>query len=255
LESICAMVLPPPALAPVMPPVIVPIVQLKVLGLLAVSAILVAVLSQIVAVGALVTTGVGYTVTVAIILNAVPTQPFSEVGVTTYSTVPELTALGLVSAWLIRLPLPALAPVMPPVIVPIVQVNVLGTLAVSAMFGLPPLQIAAGGAFVTAGSGLTVTTIEYGALEGQSPPVDVGVTRYSTVPAAELLGLLSVCAMVLPLPAPAPVIPPVIVPIVHANVLGAVAFREIFVAVLLHIATVEGTPVTCGVGFTVTVTT
>jgi hypothetical protein len=68
-----------------------------------------------------------------------------------------------------------------------------------------------------------------------------------------LLGLLKVCAIVLPLPALAPVIPPVMVPIVQANVLGAVAASGMFVAVLLQIATVEGTPVTTGVGFTVTV--
>ena len=80
------------------------------------------------------------------------------------------------------------------------------------------------------------------------PAVDVGVTRYSTVPGVALLGLFSVCAMVLPLPALAPVMPPVIVPIVQANVLGAVALSAMFVAVLLHIATVEGTPVTTGVG-------
>jgi hypothetical protein len=85
------------------------------------------------------------------------------------------------------------------------------------------------------------------------PPVDVGVTRYCTVPAVVLLGLVSVCAMVFPLPALAPVMLPVIVPMVQANVLGAVAFNGIFVAVLLQIATVEGTPVTTGVGLTVTV--
>jgi hypothetical protein len=48
--------------------------------------------------------------------------------------------------------------------------------------------------------------------------------------------------------------PPVIVPIVQVNVLGVVAVRLMFVAVLLHIAAVAGTPVTCGVGLTVTVT-
>jgi hypothetical protein len=86
------------------------------------------------------------------------------------------------------------------------------------------------------------------------PPVDVGVTRYCTVPAVVLLGLISVWAIVLPEAALAPVIPPVIVPIVQANVLGAVAVKGIFVAVLLHIAAVAGTPVIAGVGFTVTVT-
>jgi hypothetical protein len=87
------------------------------------------------------------------------------------------------------------------------------------------------------------------------PPVEVGVTRYCTVPAVALLGLLKVCAIVLPLPALAPLILPVTAPIVHENVLGAVAFNGILVAVLLQIATAAGTPVTTGVGLTVTVTT
>ena len=151
--------MPLPAVAPVTPPVIVPIVHVNVLGLLAVSAILVAVLLQITSVGALVTTGVGNTVTVAMMLKAVPIHPFSEVGTTRYSTVPELTVLGFVSAWLIRLPLPGLAPVMPPVMVPTVHANVLGTLAVKLILGLPPLHIAAGGVFVTAGVGFIVTVI------------------------------------------------------------------------------------------------
>jgi hypothetical protein len=58
--------------------------------------------------------------------------------------------------------------------------------------------------------------------------------------------------MLLPLPAVAPVIPPVTVPIVQAKLLAAVAVREIFVLVLLQIASVAGL-VTAGVGFTVTV--
>ena len=69
-----------------------------------------------------------------------------------------------------------------------------------------------------------------------------------------MLGLVSVCAIVLPVPALAPVMLPVIVPMLQLNVLGAVAFNGIFVAVLLQIATAEGTPVTSGIGFTVTVT-
>jgi hypothetical protein len=60
--------------------------------------------------------------------------------------------------------------------------------------------------------------------------------------------------MVPPEDAVAPVIPPVIVPIVQAKVLGVEALNGILVAVLLHIANVAGTPVTTGVGFTVTVT-
>jgi hypothetical protein len=75
---------------------------------------------------------------------------------------------------------------------------------------------------------------------------------YSTVPAALLPGLVSVCAMVAPDPADAPVIPPVIVPIVQVNVLGAVAVKAILVAVPLQMAAVFAV-VTAGLGFTVTV--
>jgi ABC-type proline/glycine betaine transport system permease subunit len=88
-------------------------------------------------------------------------------------------------------PDPALAPVIPPEIVPIVHVNVEGALDVSAMFGLVALQIATVAAFVTAGVGLTVTVIVYGA-PGHEPVVAVGVTINSTVPAVALLGLVSV---------------------------------------------------------------
>jgi hypothetical protein len=134
-----------------------------------------------------------------------------------------------------------------------VHVNVLGTLAVKGIFVAVLLQIeSVAGTPVTTGVGFTETVIVYGALATQLPPVDVGVTRYSTVPVVALLGLLSVCAMVLPLAAVAPVIPPVMAPIVQANVLGAEAVKGMFVEVLLHIATEDGTPVTTGVGLTVT---
>ena len=55
-----------------------------------------------------------------------------------------------------------------------------------------------------------------------------------------------------PDPALAPVIPPVIVPSVQVNVLGADDVKEIFGLVLLQIEAVDAV-VTCGVGFTVTV--
>jgi hypothetical protein len=80
------------------------------------------------------------------------------------------------------------------------------------------------------------------------PAVEVAETRYSTVPAVALLGFESVCAMVLPLPALAPVMPPVMVPTAHVNELGALAVSGMFVAVLLQIASEDGTPVTTGVG-------
>jgi hypothetical protein len=148
-------------------------------------------------------------------------------------------------------PDPEVAPVMPPVIVPIVHANVLGALDVSVMFGLVPLQIEVFAALVTAGVGFTVTVMVNGA-PTQLPVVEVGVTMYCTVPAVVLLGFKSVWLIVEADPAVAPVIPPVMVPIVHANVPGALAVSAIFVFVLLQIALVAAF-VTAGVGLTVTV--
>ena len=56
-------------------------------------------------------------------------------------------------------PKPALAPVMPPVIVPMVQVKELATDAVKLMPGLVPLQMVAVLEVVTTGAGSTVTVI------------------------------------------------------------------------------------------------
>jgi len=83
-----------------------------------------------------------------------------------------------------------LAPVIPPVIVPIVHAKLLGALAVNAIAGLDPLQVLAVAALVTAGIGLTVTVIVK-ADPAQEPVVEVGVTRYTTLPATALLGLVS----------------------------------------------------------------
>jgi hypothetical protein len=141
---------------------------------------------------------------------------------------------------------------MPPVIVPIVQVNVLAAVEVNAILVADPLQIAAVFAVVTAGVGLTVTVIVYGAPGQAGVAVDVGVTIYCTVPGVALLGLVRVWAIVLPEPALAPVMPPVIVPTVQVNVLAEVAVNAMFVAVALQIAAVFAV-VTTGVGLTVTV--
>ena len=76
-------VVPEPAFAPVIPPVMVPMVQLNVLPALAVKPILVEVPLQMVFVAAVVTTGVGFTVTV--IVKGLPVhEPAVEVGVTIY---------------------------------------------------------------------------------------------------------------------------------------------------------------------------
>lgn len=132
----------------------------------------------------------------------------------------------MVNTWLMLLPEPALAPVILPVMVPTIQVNVLGALAVRAILVLSPLQEEAVFAVVTTGVGLTVIVIvNTGPV--QLPLVETGVTRYWTVPADVLLGLVSNWLMVAPEPALAPVIPPVIAPIVQEKLLGAVAERGI----------------------------
>jgi hypothetical protein len=80
---------------------------------------------------------------------------------------------------------------MPPVIVPIVHVNVLGALAVKLILGPVPLQVVAVLGVVTTGFGFTVTVMVKG-VPAQEPDVEVGVTTYCTVPAVVLLGLVSV---------------------------------------------------------------
>jgi hypothetical protein len=67
--------------------------------------------------------------------------------------------LGLVNTWLMVFPDPAVAPVIPPVTVPIVQAKLLAVVADSVMFGLVPLQIAVVDGLVMAGVGFTVITI------------------------------------------------------------------------------------------------
>ena len=88
-------------------------------------------------------------------------------------------------------PEPALAPVIPPVMTPIVHVKVLGTLAVKLIFGPVPLQVLAVAAVVTTGEGLTVTVMIY-AFPEHDPVVETGVTIYCIVPAVVLLELVNV---------------------------------------------------------------
>lgn len=64
--NVCAMFGPEPAFAPVIAPVTVPTVQVNVEGADAVNGILVAALLQIANVVAVVTAGVGFTVTVMV---------------------------------------------------------------------------------------------------------------------------------------------------------------------------------------------
>jgi hypothetical protein len=231
-------------------PVIVPIVHAKLLAIEAVKLIFGLVPLQVTAVFAVVTTGLGFTVTV-IVREGPAHEPVVVVGVTRYSTVPVATLLGLVSVWLMVAPEPVVAPVIPPVIVPTVQAKLLGALDVKVIFGLEPLQMLAVGVLVTIGVGLTVTVIVYAA-PAQEPVVEVGVIIYCIVPATALLGLVSVWLIVAPEPALAPVMPPVIVPIVQVKLLDIEAVKLILVPAPLQILTVFAV-ITTGAGLTVTV--
>src|SRR6266542_3100302 len=250
LVNVWLIVVPEPALAPVILPVMVPMVQLNALATLAVKLILVEVPLQMDFVAAVVTAGLGFTVTV--IVEALPAhEPAVEVGVTRYCTVPAVELLGLVNVWLIVVPEPALAPVILPVMVPMVQLNALATLAVKLILVEVPLQMDFVAAVVTAGLGFTVTVIVE-ALPAHEPAVEVGVTRYCTVPAVELLGLVNVWLIVVPEPALAPVIPPVMVPMVQLNELAALAVKLILGPVPLQVLAVLAV-VTRGFGLIVTV--
>lgn len=133
---------------------------------------------QMAAVFAVVITGLGFTVTVMVYGAPGHAGVAVDVGVTIYSTVPAAVLPGLTSVWLIVDPVPALAPVMLPVIVPTVQLKLDGVLAVSPMLGLVPLQISNAAAVVTTGVGFTVTVIVYGAPGQAGVAVEVGVTMY-----------------------------------------------------------------------------
>ena len=77
-----------------------------------------------------------------------------EVGVTIYSTVPDVVLLPFSNISLIVLPDPGLVyPMMPPVTVPTVHAKLLGALAVNAIFVFVLLQMLLVDAFVTAGLG------------------------------------------------------------------------------------------------------
>jgi hypothetical protein len=141
---------------------------------------------------------------------------------------------GFVNVWLIVEPEPALAPVILPVMEPIVHVKVLEMLAVKLMFGLVPLQVLAVAVVVTTGDGLTVTVMIY-AFPEHDPVVETGVTIYCTVPAVVLLGLVNVWLIVGPEPPLVPAMLPTIVPIVQLKLLGALAVKPMFVEAPLQI--------------------
>lgn len=107
---------------------------------------------------ALVNIGIGLTV-IVIVKGKPKHEPVVEVGVTIYSTVPDVVLLGLLSTWLIIGPVSSAIPVIPPVTFPITQLNVLGTLAVRTIFGDVLLQILVVGELVMTGKGLITITI------------------------------------------------------------------------------------------------
>lgn len=190
LMSVCAILLPEPEVAPVTPPPTLPIAHVKVAGAEAVSAIFVAVLLQIAKELAVVTAGVGFTVTVMIFAG--PWHPPAiDVGTTMYSTVPAVELLGFCSVCAIVFPLPAEAPVIPPVMAPIFQEKVLAVDAVSVIFVVVLSQIASVAAVVTTGVGCTVTVAIKLCVVPTQPFNDVGTTRYSTEPDVTALGLFN----------------------------------------------------------------
>jgi hypothetical protein len=88
---------------------------------------------------------------------------------------PAVELLGLPNTSLMVEPELAVAPVIPPVLVPSVHAKVLGALAARLMLGLVLLQVLALVELVTAGVGLTVTVILV-AEPAQEPVIEVGVT-------------------------------------------------------------------------------
>ena len=163
-----------------MPFVTVPTVQLY--APTPVMATFVAVPLQIVS-GLTTMVGSGLTVTNT---ELVAVQPDPLVEVIRYCTVPTTVLLGFVNVWAIALPLPAVAPVMPFVTVPTVQLY--EPTPVIATFVAVPLQIVSG--FTTiVGKGFTVTKTE---LVTVQPSELVLVIKYCTVPTTVLLGFVNV---------------------------------------------------------------
>ena len=89
---------------------------------------------------------------------------------------------------MIAVPASSLAPVMLPVVVPIIQLNVLSMFDVKGILNPMSLQVLKVGEFVIKGAGFTVTVMVN---SGPVQPADeVGVTMYCTDPSV-VLGLVS----------------------------------------------------------------
>lgn len=88
-------------------------------------------------------------------------------------------------------PEPASAPLMLPVFVPIAQLKLLAALDVNVIPVAVPLQILVVTLVVRTGVGLTVTVIVKSG-PTHEPLVEVGVTRYCTVPAVAFPGFVNI---------------------------------------------------------------
>ena len=171
------MIVPDPELAPDMPLDAVPTVQLKLAEAVDVNGMLSGKPLHTLTFVWLVNAGPGLTVTV-IVSDDPEHPPVWDVGVTMYCTLPGVLLLVFASVWFIVLPLPLDALLMlvgNGEIVPIVQLKLLGALAVSGKLNAP--QVVAEVVAVITGVGFTVITTE-AVTPGQFKTAETGVTRY-----------------------------------------------------------------------------
>lgn len=210
------------------------------------SVIAVAVPEQIVCVvGVAVTTGIGLTVTVAVIGE--PVQPFA-VGVIEYTAVPVAEAVAD-NVCAIVLPEAAVAPETPVCVT--VQLNAVPVVKLdNAIDVVPPEQsVCVDGVAVANGIGFTVMTTVIGVPE---QPFADGVIVYVAVPGAAPLAI-SDCAMLAPEPAVAPVTP--VCAAVQLKVVPVtLLLKEMAVVLPEQIVCAVGVAVAAGIGFTVMVT-
>ena len=154
-------------------------------------------------------------------------EPVVDVGVTIYCTVPAVEP-GLVSVWLMVEPLPAVAPVTPPVIVPIVHEKLLGMLAVKPIFVPVTEQIVVVAGGITVGEGLTVMVK---VLTRPVQPLAVAVTDIVAVTGVVPL-LVAVNAGILS----EPLVPkPIFALLVQAKLAPVVALPKLMVAPLAEL--------------------
>lgn len=168
--SVCAMLFPFPAAAPVTPACVTVHANDDPAGT-EVSAMPVCVPEQIVCVaGVAVATGVGSTVTVTVI--GVPGQAPS-VGVMVYVAVPDTVPL-VVSVWVMLVPFPAAAPVTPLCATVQAKVAPAGTEVSTMPVAVPEQIVCTAGVAVATGVGFTVIVTSIG-VPGHVPSMGVTV--------------------------------------------------------------------------------